>query len=389
MLRTYKYLLRPTNEQDQSLDFLLWQSRLVYNAALEQRISTYQQTGQGLNYNAQWTHFRDLRRLAPQTLGQVNASSLQHTLRRLDKAFAAFFRRLKTRETPGFPRYKSRHRFHSLEYTYGDGCKLRADEHGRQSFYVQNVGEMRLCYHRAIPDLAAIKHAVVKRVNERWYVSLILELPDPGKRQVQTGQQVGIDVGLSHLAALSTGEVIENPRWLRDSLAKLRRIQRHASRQVKGSHRQHTTYHRIARWHERVANQRTDYLHKLSTRLVAENDLIGIEDLCLGFMNRNGYLSLASHDAGFGLFRKMLEYKAESAGIPVIAVNPSNTTQACSGCGTRVPKGLSVRLHTCPDCGLVLDRDVNAARNILTLALKNPLGRSGQAITCPVGENVA
>jgi putative transposase len=122
---------------------------------------------------------------------------------------------------------------------------------------------------------------------------------------------------------------------------------------------------------------------------VAENDLIAIENLSLGFMNRNGRLSLSSHDAGFGLFRQMLEYKAEEAGAQVIAVNPSNTSQACSGCGLVVPKGLSVRVHVCPDCGLVLDRDVNAARNILTLALKTPLGRSGQAVTYPVGESVA
>ena len=389
MLRTYKYLLRPSTEQVIKLDFLLWQSRLVYNAALEQRITTYRETGKGADYGAQWAHFRDVRRDSPDTLGLVNASSLQHLLRRLDKSFAAFFRRVKAGDQPGFPRFKSRNRFHSIEYTYGDGCKLRQDEHGRKSFYVQNVGEMRICYHRAIPTPAEIKHTVIKRVGERWYVCLMLELPVPDKRQSQADNQVGIDVGLKSLAALSTGEWIENPHWLRESLAKLRRLQRHASRQVKGSHRQKETYRQIARLHEQVSNQRADYLHKVSHRLVAENDLIAIENLTLGFMNRNGRLSLSSHDTGFGLFRQMLEYKAESAGIQVIAVNPSNTTQACSGCGSIVPKGLSVRVHACPDCGLILDRDVNAARNILTLALVNPLGRSGQTLTCPVGESVA
>ncbi len=152
MLRTYKYLLRPNPEQVKQLDFLLWQSRLVYNAALEQRITTYQGTGKGIGYGAQWMHFRDLRRDNPTTLGLLNASSLQHLLRRLDKSFAAFFRRLKAGEKPGFPRFKSRQRFQSIEYTYGDGCKLRQDEHGRRSFYVQNVGEMRMCYHRALPE---------------------------------------------------------------------------------------------------------------------------------------------------------------------------------------------------------------------------------------------
>lgn len=388
MLQTYKYRLRPNPEQTQQLDFLLWQSRRVYHAALEQRITTYQATGKGLGYGAQWTHFRDVRRNSPETLGQVNASSLQHLLRRLDKAFAAFFRRLKAGETPGFPRFKSRSRFHSLEYTYGDGCKLREDQCGRRSFYVQNIGEMRMCFHRAIPSGSVIKHGVIKRVNERWYICLMLELPAPSLRTIRTGGQVGVDMGLKCLAALSTGELIENPHWLPESLAKLRRLQRHAARQVKSSHRQHETYQQIARWHERIANQRTDYLHQVSHRLVAENDLIAIEDLSLRFMNRHRHLSRASDDAGFGRLRQMLEYKAESAGIPLIAVKPANTTQMCSWCGRLVSKDLSVRVHICPDCGLVLDRDVNAARNILRLALPIPLGRSGQPETCPVGECV-
>jgi len=384
MLRTYKYLLRPSVEQATKLDFLLWQSRLVYNAALEQRITTYEQAGRGIGYGAQWAHFRDVRHDTPDTLGLLNASSMQHLLRRLDKSFAAFFRRLKAGEKAGFPRFKSRNRFKSMEYTYGDGCKLRQDEHGRMSFYVQNVGEIQMCYHRAIPTKANIKHVVVKRVGERWYTCLMIRLPEPEKRLIQTGRQVGVDVGLFTLAALSSGELIDNPRWLRENLARLRRLQRHASRQVKGSSRQRETYRQVARLHERVADQRADHLHKISNRLVAENDLIAIENLSLGFMNRNGHLSLSSHDAGFGLFRRMLEYKAESAGIQVIAVNPSHTTQACSVCGRIVAKGLSVRVHECPECGLVLDRDVNAARNILRVALENLPGRGGQDRTWAV-----
>ena len=389
MYRTYKYLLRPNTEQLKSLDFLLWQSRLVYNAALQQRINTYKETGKGVGYGAQWSHFRNVRHDNPDTLGKLNASSLQHLLRRLDKSFAGFFRRLKIGEKPGYPRYKGSSRFNSLEYTYNDGCKLRQDEKGRKSFYIQNVGEMRMCYHRAIPTNAETKHIVLKRVGERWYVCLMLKLPDTGIRQVQTDQQIGIDIGLKNLAALSTGELIENPHWLREGLAKLRRLQRHASRQVKGSNHQRKTYHQIARLHEHVANQRADFLHKISNRLIAGNDLIAIENLSPRFMNRNRHLSLSSHDAGFGLFRQMLEYKAESAGIQVIAVNASNTTQACSECGSIVPKGLSVRVHACPNCGLVLDRDINAARNILSMALLPPLGRSGQAVTWAVAPCVA
>lgn len=381
MLRTYKYLLRPTAEQVKSLDFLLWQSRLVYNTALEQRIATYKETGKGIRSGTQWAYFRDIRHDSPDTLGKLNVSSIQQLLRRLDKSFTAFFRRLKAGEKPGFPRFKNRSRFNSFEYTYGDGCKLRQNEQGRKFFYIQNVGEIRVCYYRTIPVDAKIKHAVIKRIRERWYVSLMLELPEPSPRQTPAGQQVGIDVGLKSLAALSTGESVENPRWLRKNLTKLKRAQRHASRQVKGSNRQKKTYRQIACLHEHIANQRADYLHKISSWLVARNDLIAIENLTLGFMHRNQRLSLSSYDAGFGLFRQMLEYKAESAGIQIVAVNPFNTTQICSGCGNIVPKSLSVRVHNCPSCGLILDRDINAARNILSLALNNPLGRSGRTVT--------
>ena len=388
MLRTYKYLLRPNNQQARQLDFLLWQSRQVYNAALEQRITIYLETGKGLNYGAQWVHFRDQRRSFPETLGQLNASSMQHLLRRLDKSFAAFFRRLKAGEKPGFPRFKSRHRFKSMEFTYRDGCKLRQKEHGPMSFYVQNVGEMRMCYHRAVPGEAKIKHAVIKRVNNRWFVCLMLELPQPEPKYTANRRQVGIDIGLKTLAALSTGELIDNPRWLRESLAKLRRLQRHAARQAKGSQRQRKTFRKIAHLHEQIANQRADFLHKVSSQIIAEYDLVAIENLSLAFMNRNRHLSRSSHDAGFGEFRHMLEYKAESAGIPVIAVNPSNTTQMCCECGRMVPKDLSVRVHKCPGCGLILNRDVNAARNILNLALHNPHGRCGQPVTWAVAPGV-
>ena len=396
MLRTYKYLLRPNPQQEADLDFLLWQSRRVYNAALDQRIRTYQETGKGIGYAAQWTYFRDERRAQPETLGRLNASSMQHVLRRLDKAFAAFFRRVRAGETPGFPRFKGRSRFKSLEYTYGDGCKLTGDAHGRFSFYVQSIGEMRMCYHRSIPEGAQIKHVVIKRVNDRWYACLMLELPDPlpaprGADRHPEGVEsaVGVDVGLYSLAALSDGRTVENPRWLRKSLARLCVAQRRASRRTKGSQRRRIAYEQVARLHERIANQRRDFLHKLARSLVSEYDLVAIEDLALGFMNHNPHLSLSSHDAGLGELRRLLEYKAEEAGTRVVAVNPTYTSQRCSGCGERVEKDLSVRVHRCPFCDLVLDRDVNAARNILQLAFQQPPGRGGQDGTWAVAPCVS
>jgi putative transposase len=389
MLRTYKYLLRPDEQQAHALDFLLWQSRLLFNAALEQRIATYQETGKGIYYPVQWAYFRDVRNQNPETYGKLNASSLQQVLRRLDKAFAAFFRRVKAGKTPGFPRFKGSNRFKSLEYTYGDGCKLRQNEHSCRCFYVQNVGEMRMCFHRQLPDGALIKHVMIKQVNQRWYACLMLELPARNDQREPTGQQVGIDIGLKNLLALSTGELIENPHWLKENLARLRIVQRQAARQVKGSQRQQKTYNQIASLHNKIASQRADLLHKLTKRLVHDYDQVAIEDLSLAFMNQNRHLSRASHDAGLGAFRQMLEYKAEEAGVQVVAVNPRNTSQACSGCGSMVLKELSVRVHNCPECNLVLDRDVNAARNILNLAFENLPGRGSQALTWAAAPCVA
>jgi len=188
-----------------------------------------------------------------------------------------------------------------------------------------------VCFHRPLPEGAAIKHAVIKRTNDRWQVCLMLELPNSAPEPaVHPVRGVGLDMGL----------------------------------------------------HEHIANQRREEQHQLSRRLVQDYDLIGLEGMSLAFMNRNPHLSLSSHDAGWGGLRHMLEYKAEEAGIPVMAVDPFFTSQSCSGCGRLVEKTLAVRVHRCPSCGLVLDRDVNAARNILQLALDTlatPTARTGQA----------
>jgi len=382
MIRTYKYRLYPTNAQARTLDFLLWQGRMLYNAALEQRIATYRDTGKGVSYPQQWAHFRDLRNANPDTLGYLNATSVQQMLRRLDKAFVAFFRRVKAGETPGFPRFKGRDRFHSLEYRHGDGCKLRMGE--RVMLYIQNVGEVKVKYHRPLPDDAAIKHVVIKRRAHRWYACLMLDLPDPVILE-HTGPAVGIDMGLSHLLALSDGTLVENPRWLRQSLAQLRVAQRRLARRQRGSARRRKAVAQVARLHERVANQRRDFWHKLTRQLADTYSLIALEDLTLAFMTANHHLALSAHDAGLAEFQQLLAYKAEEAGVTVIAVPPHNTTQACSYCGTLpdVPKTLADRVHSCSQCGYVADRDLNAAQNILRL------GSSLQDRTCADGRSVS
>jgi putative transposase len=175
---------------------------------------------------------------------------------------------------------------------------------------------------------------------------------------------------------------VDNPRWLRQALADLRVAQRRVARRQKGSQGWRDACRQAAALHERIANARRDFYHKLSRRVATTYSLIALEDLSLDFMLHNPHLARSAHDAALGEFRDLLAYKAEEAGARMVRVPPQDTSQVCSGCGRRAPKDLSVRVHVCPhsDCGLILNRDVNAARNVLQLALSPP-GRGGQALT--------
>ncbi len=368
MIRTYKYRLFTNKTQRDALDFILWQQRILYNAALEQRKTVYEETGKGISYVEQWAHFRDVRNANPDTFGLVNATSLQQLLRRVHKAYQAFFRRLKAGETPGYPRFKGRNRFHSMAFKHGDGVKLYQNDSGQVRLRIQNVGDVKVKYHRDLPGESKIKHVVVKRSLGNWYVTLMVEFDAP-LLLPPTGEAVGIDMGLKSLLALSDGTLIDNPRWLRVSQKQLRVLNRKLSRQKKGGTNWRKTAHQLARLHGKIANQRRDFWHKTTRQLVNQYDLICIENLTLGFMTANRHLALSAHDAALGEFRRLLAYKAEEAGKLVVPVPPQYTSQICSGCETIVAKSLNVRTHRCDECGLELDRDVNAARNILTLGL--------------------
>ena len=377
MKRTYEYRLYPRRAEVKALNRLLEQHREVYNRALEQCKNGYEATGKGLSALSQWPYFRDWRNTFSDLL--INASSLQHTLRRLDKAVGAFFRRVKAGETPGYPRFKGKDRLKSIEYTYGDGCKLEYDEaFDRFVLSVQNAGNIKVKLHRFLPDLARVKHVVIKRQASGWHVFLQLECPNPQDIQPNGLPPVGGDMGLLRLLSLSDGTLIDNPRWLRESLAELRSSQRRLARAKKGSNRRKDKRLLVAKLHEHVANIRKDFWHKLTYWLVHTYGLIALENLSLDFMLRNSHLSLSAHDAGLGAFQTLLCYKAVDAGSHATFVNAAYTSQACSGCGELVEKSLSVRVHSCPnpECLLELDRDVNAAINILDLALV-PSGRLG------------
>jgi putative transposase len=300
---------------------------------------------------------------------------MRDPLRRLDRAFAAFFRRVKAGVTPGYPRFRSARRYDSLTWDSGWGVR-----NGRLA--LQGIGHVKVKWHRPLPASAVVRTVTVRRVAERWYACFSLRVS--GSPQILANQRpaVGLDLGIQHFATLSTGEQIPGPRAYRAAMRQLRVAQRRVSRRQKGSHRRQGARLLLARQHERIRNLRHDHAHKLTRRLVSDFGLIAVEDLNVGGLAR-GPLAKDVTDQGWAAFLTILEYKAAEAGTRLIRVPPRGTSQTCSGCGVVVPKVLSERIHRCPDCGLVIDRDTNAARNILRLGL------SRQASTWPTGACVA
>lgn len=356
MIKSYKFRLYPTEEQIGRLNTTLDNHRWLYNEMLACRKTHWDLDCFDYNYNKQAKLLTRLRTQGNPHLQNVNVSSCQRTLKRLDKAFSAFFRRCKQGETPGYPRFKGRNRFDSVEFTYNDGIKIKEN-----TLYVQHIGDVRLRLHRQIEG--KIKTAVIKRKADKWFVSFSVEYqPEPREK---TGQAVGLDMGVKHLVITSDEEFFDNPKHLRQSERNLRRAQRKVARREKGSNRRQKAVIALQKIHERISNQRRDTCHKIARSIVDRYDLIAVENLQVQNMTKNHNLAKSIVDASWSMFQSVLSYKAEDAGKQVISVDPKNTSQECSDCGEIVKKDLSVRIHDCPSCGLKIDRDVNAAKNIL------------------------
>ena len=373
MQRTYPYRLYPSREQQDALNVVLRQSCLLYNEALEHRRHVYKTAGGSVSYVDQWDRFREDRKARLEDFGLLNATSVQQLLRRLDKTFTAFFRRVKAGETPGFPRFKPAQRFRSVAYRHGDFCKLTGGQ-----LHIQHVGDIPVKQHRAVPE-GCLKHVVISRkAGNRWFVSFqgndgeVAPAPKGGKA-------IGVDMGLSSILAFSDGMLVDNPRWLRRSLAKLRRAQRALARKTRFSSRWWQCKRRVEALHWKIANQRRDFLHRLTFRMTEEFALIALEDVSPRFMLANRHLALPASDASWTLFRSMLDYKAERAGSIVVEVDARHTSQACSGCGRVEKKRLSQRWHSC-GCGVELNRDVNAAVNVLNEARCGPTGPNVEVV---------
>lgn len=357
MRKTFKYKAKINKQTEANCLEWLYLCRTLYNLCLEQRIMFWRQWRKSLSNYDQHYELPLLKREYPE-FKHVNAQTLCNVINRLDKAFKAFFGRMKRGETPGFPRFKNRDRYQSFTLQQ-NGWKFEG-----RNLYITKVGRFKLFLSR--PIQGRIKTVTVSRSSTgKWFVSFSCDdvpatiLPEAEK------QEVGIDVGLTSFLTDSEGDKVENPRFFRESEKKLRRAQRKLSRRKKGSRRRARARQQVALVHEKITNQRKDFINKVALTYLILFQTIYVEKLQITSMVKNKHLSKSISDASWGMFFQILKVKAEGAGRRVVEVNPRNTSQDCSGCGAYVPKKLSVRVHRCPACGLVMDRDENSAVNLV------------------------
>jgi putative transposase len=357
MRKTYKYKLKPTPKQEWLLDDTLMLCRYVYNAAVGERREAWRMRGIAVTYYQQKAELPGIKAAMPE-YDDVHSQVLQDVVLRVDRAFQAFFRRLKNGEQPGYLRFQGRNRSNSFTCPhYGNGVVL---DGGVLS--LSKIGRVPVRLHRPLEGTP--KTVIISREADGWYACFSCA-EVPAEPLPETGQETGIDVGLKVFLITADGEMVENPGHYRKAEKQLKKAQRRISRRKKGGKRRKKAIALLKREHQKVQRQRTDFHHKVALALLSTYDTIYLEDLRVANMVRNPHLAKSISDAGWAVFRTILEGKAAYAGRRVVAVPPTFTSQDCSGCGERVPKSLSVRTHVCANCGLVMDRDENAARNIL------------------------
>jgi putative transposase len=337
------------------MEHILADSVETYNACLQERREAWKLCRKGITYNDQQKELTELRQ-DPQ-FAVIAVDIQREPLRRVERAFQGFFRRIKAGQRPGYPRFKSRDRYDSFAW-----YTPRTDADG---LLIPNLGRIRF---KAIRELSGVpKLATVIRRGGKWVARIACDIgPAPEKVAVTTA--VGIDVGLTTLATLSDGIEIENPRWTKQHEDRIAATNRILALKKRRSNNRARAREALRRAHQRAADARKNYLHHVSKWLVGRYDLIAFEKLNISDMAKSQFAK-GIMDAAWGELIRQILYKAESAGRWAVPVNPKGTSQMCSGCGEKVPKELWQRRHDCPKCGLSLGRDMNAAINIKALGI--------------------
>lgn len=381
MRRAYKFRLYPTSGQASRAAQCLRDHQRLYNAALEERREAWKRRKVSVRYGQQSAQLKDIRALDPDQ-SRWSFSSQQATLRRLDKAMSAFYRRCKTGQMPGYPRFKAFDRWDSAEWPKdGDGCRWKP---GIGRVHLQGIGHVRVHAHR--PVEGRVKTIGLKREGRRWYV--VLSCDDvPARPLLPTGRQIGADVGVARFATTSDGEIIPNPKYLRTSAKELAAAQQALSRKKRGSANRRRAKAKIGEVHRRIRSRRADFHHKTARALTGTCDVIALENLNTAGMTKrpapkpdpdepgahlpNGAAAKAGLnksilDAGWNQFANILAGKAEEAGRRIVFVNPAYTSIDCHLCGARCARPRQDTV-ICPVHG-PLDADLNGALNIAARA---------------------
>ena len=363
MVKTFRYRVYPTKAQETLLKRIFEECCWVYNQTLAYRRDAWQERREAVYYYGTTKLLPQWKQERP-SLNIVYSQVLQDTQHRVDKAFKGFFRRIKNSEQKvGYPRFKGDGRYRSITYPqFGFGIT----DNGK--LHLAKIGDVKIKFHRPIEG--KIKQVTIRRYpTDKWFACFSVEVgPEP---LLETGKYVGVDLGLTTLAVLSNGKNIDNPRFFRKEERELAKAQQRLSETEKGTPEYAGRRKVVARIYERISNKRTDFSHKLSRQLVNEYDVICLEDLSIKTMIKNHCLAKSISDAAWRQLINHTMQKAESAVRRVVLVDPRYTSQICSRCGCLVEKKLSDRVHSCFRCGLIIDRDQNAAINILGLGLQS------------------
>ena len=367
-MQNYKYRIYPSKKQTEKLLNQLNLCRNIYNSLLQKCKESYKKDKKVLNNRPELNKLiKEIKQDNPNIFKSVYSQVIQNTGDRLIKAYSNFFRRLKEKKEgrkikAGFPRFKKFYK--SITYPQNNGSfKFK----NKRRLYVSKIGSIPIVKHREMQG--NIKTLTIKRnPANQWFVTFSCEDDNQKQEHKYPNKKVGIDVGLESFATLSDGTKIENPKFLIESENKLKKEQRKLSRKKKAGKNREKERLKVARVHNHIFNQRKDFLHKQSRWIIDNYEFIAFEKLQIKNMVKNHYLAKSINDASWNNFIQMLCYKADSAGIEHIGVNPGETSQICSRCGEKVKKSLAVRIHKCPYCKLEIDRDLNSAINILNKA---------------------
>ena len=396
MRLAYQYRLRPTKQQVAELDRWLEMLRCQYNYLLASRFDWYERNRTSVSacplvchlpelkdkpdYYSQKRSLVQLKKERP-WYGDIQSQVLQDCVKRVDLAFKRYLKGDGNGKRSGKPRFKGKGRYRSMMFPSMGKTPISGNRLNLPKF-----GSVKFISHRSIPDGFKIKTAIISRKADGWYATLSIQddtVPLPIASET-VNNPIGIDMGLKSFLVKSDGSEVAIPQYYRKARKKLKKAAMSVSRKKKGSVNRQKAIKRLGLAHKKVADTRKDFHFQTAKSLLDSHDLVAHEKLNIKGLARTR-LAKSILDAGWGQFLSILANKAENAGLLTVAVNPKNTSVNCSNCGTKVPKKLKDRVHSCPKCGYTADRDVNAARNILKLAVGHPVKDKAYRVTEPLG----